>query len=466
MRISSILEAISSKQLVFHATSLEFIKNILTTNTLRADTQHLDTDIYPELKQQKPISSKTIHGVSLTRDKYFAEAWADVILVLDLNVVKQNYKVKQVAYFADDAQNNREESEEFVIGNIKNLKKCLVGVYFPKRLEKEYLDWKWVVKNIKPVATEFDGWKTVLESPHYIGKELMNTGTKKAVGETLLLSEDVVDFPNLKNEFKVEWIDKGDSDEPYNLGTFKTFQQAEDAVKKHIKTLNHNHFTHFGSSEMISLPDKKKIGTLPAEINRWLYHYPVWDDKNDIDNSLEWLISEVPKSVNKDIKSKMNEDAESGTNTIKAWFDSRTKTLHTVPSGKHHTNYILDLLDDVEFTKITKKTKREYLNDTSIYKGMKYDPSLMDDLAAAGWIRIGYDYSGKESHFYANGNNLKNIAQAILFFYRRIEKTRKNITPNLYLTDEKTGENAHVQDEDFFKFIKTGIIPKDNKNAQ
>jgi ribosomal protein S18 acetylase RimI-like enzyme len=189
MKLKQLLEAPIAGQPVYHATSLEFIKSILDTNTLRADTHHNEHEIYPELKQKAINSSKTIQGVSLTRDKNFAEEWADVVLVLDLNRIKQNLKVKQVAYFADDTANNREESEEFVIGSIKNLNRYLIGIYFPKRLQKEYLDWKWVQKNIKPVPVEFEGWKAVLENPKYIGQPIMNARAR-AVGESSILVEN------------------------------------------------------------------------------------------------------------------------------------------------------------------------------------------------------------------------------------------------------------------------------------
>lgn len=190
MRISQIFETMNSGQLAYHATSLESISNILSSNALRSDTEHLKTDLYPELKRNEPLNQQTISGVSLTRDKLFAEAWSDVILVIDLGKLKQTYKIKQVAFYGDDVNNNREESEEFVIGSIKNLYKYLVGIYFPKRLENKYLDWKWVQKNIKPYEQEFTGWKEVLENPKYIGKPLMNAQTKKSVGEALLLAEN------------------------------------------------------------------------------------------------------------------------------------------------------------------------------------------------------------------------------------------------------------------------------------
>lgn len=196
MKLNDLLEAASTNPMLYHATNLESIIAILKGNILRADTEHLISDINPErrheFRSKDDYSERddTISGVSLTRDKMFAENWSDVILVIDWNKLKQNYKIKQVSYYGDDGSNNREESEEFVIGPIKNLDRYIAGIYFPARLEKQYTDWQWVQKNIAHVDAEFAGWKVVVESPKYVGKPINNIQQQKKVGESL--SESIV----------------------------------------------------------------------------------------------------------------------------------------------------------------------------------------------------------------------------------------------------------------------------------
>ena len=180
MKINELFEVSSAgSTLLYHATSLEFIKPILDSNMLRADTDHLISDIYPERRTQYKSKldyndrTDTVAGVSLTRDKKFAEAWADVILVFEQNKLKQNYKLKPVSYFTDDATNNRDESEEFVIGPIKNLDRNLVAIYFPPRLEKQYTNYAWVQQNIADVPEEYAGWQAVVSSTKYKGKSVV-----------------------------------------------------------------------------------------------------------------------------------------------------------------------------------------------------------------------------------------------------------------------------------------------------
>jgi len=164
MKLLDLFESVK-EAVLYHATNLECISNILTSNSLRADTNHIESLINPSLKSNKMIS-----GVSLTRDKKFADEWADVILVLDLNKLRQNYKIKQVSYFNDGETVDRTESEEFIIGNINNLDRYLVDIYFPKRLEKNYTNIAWVEKNIKPYPKEYEGWKSLANNKFFKNK--------------------------------------------------------------------------------------------------------------------------------------------------------------------------------------------------------------------------------------------------------------------------------------------------------
>ena len=190
MRLIDLYEAVGRSAPLYHSTNLESIVNILTTNQLAADTSHAMMYINPVLRG-KPEGNKKLAGVSLTRSKAFADDWADVVIVLDQEKIRHNKKLIPINYFNDEpdgsySAQDREEFEEFVVGAVTPLDKFISGIYFPARLENDYTDYKWVVKNIKPYPDEYKGWLAVVNSPKYVGKPIRNMVEKKAVNELWL----------------------------------------------------------------------------------------------------------------------------------------------------------------------------------------------------------------------------------------------------------------------------------------
>lgn len=107
---------------LYHGTSLDSAVRILDSNTIRggSDYQSEEDAFY----RQK--------GVSLTRDKRFAETWRGmgVVFVLDQTKLDHDYKIRARDYFYNGfTKDKRSEREEFVPGDIKNLTKYLRKIY-------------------------------------------------------------------------------------------------------------------------------------------------------------------------------------------------------------------------------------------------------------------------------------------------------------------------------------------------
>src|ERR1039458_3304032 len=152
MKINDIFEAVGRSAPLYHATNIDSIQQILSGNQLSACTLHTQNIVYPSVRNKR-IGKSKLMGVSLTRDKAYADQWADTILVLDQEKLRHNYKISPVNYYKGDDQEyshpDREEHEEFVVGGIKNLNNYLLGIYFPARLENNYTDWVWVKDHIE-----------------------------------------------------------------------------------------------------------------------------------------------------------------------------------------------------------------------------------------------------------------------------------------------------------------------------
>lgn len=126
---------------LYHALLDYQLAKVLSKNTLEARTKQY-------------IDGKPVYGVSLTRNLNFAKSWigwgsqiaewqrgCGLILVLDQNKLSHNYKIAPIDYFSthkDDVpdetpefkrrQGSFAESEEFVIGPIKNLKSFIKAI--------------------------------------------------------------------------------------------------------------------------------------------------------------------------------------------------------------------------------------------------------------------------------------------------------------------------------------------------
>lgn len=123
-------------QYLYHATTIESAKQILKENKLSANTT-----------QWLLLDKKFVCGVSLARNKYASHdfvlndydnnRWDSIenngyiLFILDYDKLKQTNKIIPYTYFYNTSGEYtfpKEEYEEFVVGDIKNLTKYIVGV--------------------------------------------------------------------------------------------------------------------------------------------------------------------------------------------------------------------------------------------------------------------------------------------------------------------------------------------------
>lgn len=140
---------------VFHAVDSKYVIDQLKSDKIKATStqrywldgkKRLDND--PEYRK-----SFWMVGVSTTRDINFAKSWHDVIYELDLEKIKQNYKVDQIDWGSSipnrSSKNRGREKEEFII--------CgrLPKVYESENITvhtKLYRKWIKDIEKIPPLA--------------------------------------------------------------------------------------------------------------------------------------------------------------------------------------------------------------------------------------------------------------------------------------------------------------------------
>ena len=118
MDIRNLLER--TRQSLYHATSMDHAFSILQGNIIKGNTKQ---------KTKKGL----IAGVSLTREKSFALDWNGVIFELDWDALRHNHKISPIDFKHHSPHfkvKRRFASEEFLEGDIENLRKYLVKVIF------------------------------------------------------------------------------------------------------------------------------------------------------------------------------------------------------------------------------------------------------------------------------------------------------------------------------------------------
>lgn len=119
------------QNILFHSTQYDRAINILNDNEIFAATKQT---IKTKLNKTNPNyneNSKNYNGVSLTRDSKLQ--FGDVQFILDGDLIKRDYGNKLVPFdffssYLNKSSLNRSESEEFLIGPLKNIKKYLLGI--------------------------------------------------------------------------------------------------------------------------------------------------------------------------------------------------------------------------------------------------------------------------------------------------------------------------------------------------
>src|SRR5690606_23780597 len=79
----------------------------------------------------------------------------------------------------------------------------------------------------------------------------------------------------------------------------------------------------------------------------------------------------------------LKEDAESGRNTIKAWYDSKNDKLYELPLGTHHTGFLYhsDQVPDMDFQKTYSGiSKQQYIQSYGQFGKFppKFDENLLE----------------------------------------------------------------------------------------
>lgn len=108
---------------IWHAIKIEHVDKIFTQGFLEARTTQRywpDGHVYRDNQGDTYENSHYMKGWSMTRDRDYAFTWGCVILLLDWEMIKRDFKVKPVSwnYRIHCAKGNfGKEREEFVISN-------------------------------------------------------------------------------------------------------------------------------------------------------------------------------------------------------------------------------------------------------------------------------------------------------------------------------------------------------------
>ena len=108
-----------------HGTGPDEAVQIIFQNVLLGHTAHM-AQAHVKARAKHIDKFDDIYGVSLTRDVNFARKWTSgegVVLQFDGNLLKRDFRIIPFDFYQ-----NRRESEEFLIGNLKPVNRYLVGI--------------------------------------------------------------------------------------------------------------------------------------------------------------------------------------------------------------------------------------------------------------------------------------------------------------------------------------------------
>lgn len=134
---------------LYHGTSTFNARQIIKYNIFEARTQHVghllgNPDSPHKNVSKHPIPERnTYNGVSFSRNFEKSKSFGDIVFEVDQSKLVQNYKIRPVQWFSSTSimRNARTskyakigmstESEEFVLGSIKNADKYITAIWFP-----------------------------------------------------------------------------------------------------------------------------------------------------------------------------------------------------------------------------------------------------------------------------------------------------------------------------------------------
>ena len=124
---------------VFHAIKLQYILEIISEGKIHGRTGQRYWDDGKRRKDNDPEynDSYWMKGISTTRSLEYAANWADIVLVLDLEVIKKNKEVVPYAwnYLMSHDAHNKKETEEFIV--LAKKKRKYIRIEDPE-FKKEY----------------------------------------------------------------------------------------------------------------------------------------------------------------------------------------------------------------------------------------------------------------------------------------------------------------------------------------
>jgi len=165
------------KNILFHSTRVDSLIIILTTNQIQAKTeQTINTRLNKNINNQYDSETKKYKGVSLSRNQNYN--YGDMKLILDGDLIKRDYgkniiphdwarvtSNKEIGPKSKPERNNWQdssESEEFLIGPLKNVKKYVLGIQLLKDTE---LIINWFIDDEPELWGDFK--KTTANIPIY-----------------------------------------------------------------------------------------------------------------------------------------------------------------------------------------------------------------------------------------------------------------------------------------------------------
>ena len=161
MHLNDLFEAVRPA-LLYHCTPAA--EEILRSNEILAKTPHSVRLPYgrtrPGFRPAETDKFNNVYGVSLTRNPFFARRWGSgegIVLVLDAAKLNRDYRLVAIDHYNGITQ--RSESEEFLVGPLKNVKKYLVSIQMSQQTYDEMNEYNdQFIEGHKP-------YELVLNSP-------------------------------------------------------------------------------------------------------------------------------------------------------------------------------------------------------------------------------------------------------------------------------------------------------------